>query len=31
MDKLEIKGNWNNLKGHTKEVYGALTENDLTY
>ena len=31
MDKLEIKGNWNDLKGRIKEAYGTLTEDDLTY
>jgi uncharacterized protein YjbJ (UPF0337 family) len=31
MDKLEIKGNWNQLKGKLKEEYGELTDDDLTY
>lgn len=31
MDKLEIKGNWNVLKGKLKQKYGDLTDNDLTY
>ena len=31
MDKLEIKGNWNQVKGKLKEKYGQLTDNDLTY
>lgn len=31
MDKLEIKGNWNQLKGKLKEQYGDLTDNDLVY
>lgn len=31
MDKLEIKGNWNDLKGRIKEAYGTLTDDDLTY
>ncbi len=31
MDKLEIKGNWNQIKGKLKEKYGQLTDNDLTY
>lgn len=31
MDKLEIKGNWNKLKGKLKQEYAELTEDDLTY
>jgi uncharacterized protein YjbJ (UPF0337 family) len=31
MDKLEIKGNWNELKGKLKQKYGNLTDDDLTY
>ncbi|MCW3784891.1 CsbD family protein [Plebeiibacterium sediminum] len=31
MDKLEIKGNWNELKGKLKEKYGEFTEDELTY
>jgi len=31
MDKLEIKGNWNELKGKLKQEYGDLTEDDLQY
>lgn len=31
MDKLEIKGNWNELKGKLKQNYGNLTDDDLTY
>jgi uncharacterized protein YjbJ (UPF0337 family) len=31
MDKLEIKGNWNLLKGKLKQKYGDLTDDDLTY
>ena len=31
MDKLEIKGAWNELKGKIKKAYGDLTEDDLTY
>ncbi len=31
MDKLEIKGNWNQIKGNLKQRYGQLTDNDLTY
>lgn len=31
MDKLEIKGNWNEVKGKMKQKYGDLTDNDLAY
>ncbi|TMI86522.1 MAG: CsbD family protein [Bacteroidetes bacterium] len=31
MDKLELKGNWNQWKGKLKEKYGQLTDDDLTY
>ncbi len=31
MDKLEIKGNWNQIKGSLKKKYGELTDDDLTY
>jgi uncharacterized protein YjbJ (UPF0337 family) len=31
MDKLEIKGNWNEMKGKLKKKYGVLTDDDLTY
>ncbi|MBW6480823.1 MAG: CsbD family protein [Bacteroidales bacterium] len=31
MDKLEIKGNWNELKGKLKQKYADLTEDDLKY
>jgi uncharacterized protein YjbJ (UPF0337 family) len=31
MDKLEIKGNWNELKGKLKQKYGNLTDDDLKY
>lgn len=31
MEKLQIKGNWNELKGKLKQEYGELTDNDLTY
>jgi uncharacterized protein YjbJ (UPF0337 family) len=30
MDKLEIKGNWNQLKGKLKQKYAELTDDDLT-
>lgn len=29
MTKLEIKGNWNILKGKLKERWGELTDDDL--
>jgi uncharacterized protein YjbJ (UPF0337 family) len=29
MDKLEIKGSWNELKGKMKKAYGDLTDDDL--
>ncbi len=31
MDKLEIKGNWNQVKGQLKQKYADLTDDDLTY
>ncbi len=31
MDNLEIKGNWNVLKGKLKKKYAVLTEDDLLY
>jgi len=31
MDKLELKGNWNKLKGKVKQSYADLTDDDLTY
>jgi uncharacterized protein YjbJ (UPF0337 family) len=31
MDKLEIKGNWNQLKGQLKKKYSQLTDDDLKY
>ena len=31
MDKLEIKGNWNQIKGKLKQKYASLTDDDLTY
>ncbi len=31
MDKLEIKGNWNILKGKFKQRYAELTDDDLRY
>lgn len=31
MNKLELKGNWNETKGKLKEKYAVLTDNDLAY
>lgn len=31
MDKLELKGNWNQLKGKVKQAYADLTDDDLKY
>jgi len=31
MNKLRLKGNWNQLKGKLKQRYGDLTDDDLTY
>lgn len=31
MDKLEIKGTWNEAKGKLKQQYADLTDDDLTY
>lgn len=31
MDKLELKGNWNQLKGKIKESHADLTDDDLEY
>lgn len=31
MDKLELKGKWNQVKGKMKEKYGDLTDDDLSY
>lgn len=31
MDKLQIKGNWNEMKGKMKQKYAKLTDDDLTY
>jgi uncharacterized protein YjbJ (UPF0337 family) len=31
MNKLQIKGNWNELKGKLKQKYGNLTDDDLAY
>jgi uncharacterized protein YjbJ (UPF0337 family) len=31
MNKLEIKGNWNELKGKLRQEYADLTDDDLQY
>ena len=31
MDKLELKGNWNELKGKVKQAHANLTDDDLQY
>ncbi len=31
MDKLELKGKWNQVKGKLKEEYAVLSDNDLAY
>ena len=31
MTKLNLKGNWNELKGKLKQQYGELTDDDLTF
>ncbi len=31
MTKLEIRGNWNQLKGKLKQKYAQLTDNDLLF
>ncbi len=31
MDKLEIKGGWNELKGKIKQAYADLTDDDLKH
>lgn len=31
MDKLELKGRWNEMKGKAKQQYAELTDDDLTY
>ena len=31
MDKMEVKGNWNEWKGKLKKEYGDLTDDDLAY
>jgi uncharacterized protein YjbJ (UPF0337 family) len=31
MDKLELKGRWNELKGKAKQAHAELTDDDLRY
>ena len=31
MDKLELKGGWNELKGKIKQAYGDITDEDLKH
>lgn len=31
MDKLQVKGKWNEIKGKVKQAYASLTEDDLKY
>ena len=31
MNKLTIKGNWNEIKGKLKQKYGELTDDDLLF
>jgi uncharacterized protein YjbJ (UPF0337 family) len=31
MEKQQIKGSWNEVKGKLKQKYGQLTDDDLTY
>ncbi len=31
MNQLNLKGNWNTVKGKLKQKYGNLTNDDLTY
>lgn len=31
MDRLEIKGKWNEIKGQIKQHWGNLTDDDLQY
>lgn len=31
MDRLELKGKWNEIKGKVKQSYADLTDDDLTY
>jgi uncharacterized protein YjbJ (UPF0337 family) len=31
MNKLQIKGSWNEIKGKLKQRYGSLTDDDLAF
>jgi uncharacterized protein YjbJ (UPF0337 family) len=31
MEKLQVKGTWNEIKGKLKQKYGQLTDDDLTF
>jgi uncharacterized protein YjbJ (UPF0337 family) len=31
MTQLELKGNWNEVKGKLKQKYAQLTDDDLTF
>lgn len=31
MEKLKIKGSWNEMKGKLKQKYGQLTDDDLAF
>ncbi len=31
MNKLSLKGDWNQVKGKLKQKYGQLTDDDLTF
>jgi uncharacterized protein YjbJ (UPF0337 family) len=31
MTKLQLKGNWNEIKGKLKQKYGELTDDDLAF
>jgi uncharacterized protein YjbJ (UPF0337 family) len=31
MDRLELKGKWNEWKGKIKQAYSSLTDDDLRY
>lgn len=31
MTALELKGNWNQIKGKLKQKYGQLTDDDLAF
>jgi uncharacterized protein YjbJ (UPF0337 family) len=31
MTTLNLKGNWNEIKGKLKQKYGQLTDDDLTF